>query len=113
MTSALLVITAILPLVPSYLSGYLPDLFEIFTELATIRQTKRLGRVGRREGGKERGRGREGGKERGGKERGGGKESIWGCLGIVGTREHGSDIGGGGFYVSHRWAGNPHLTWSF
>lgn len=32
-----------LPLVPSYISHHLSDLFEIFTQLATIRSTSRLG----------------------------------------------------------------------
>ncbi len=44
LTSALLVVTVTLPLVPSYLASYLPDLFDIFIELATIRQTERLGK---------------------------------------------------------------------
>ena len=43
LTNALLVVTAILPLVPSYLSRHLPDLFDIFMQLATIRRTNRLG----------------------------------------------------------------------
>lgn len=53
LTSALLVVTAILPLVPSYLASFLPDLFDIFIDLATIRQTKRLGKEGIVEGGRE------------------------------------------------------------
>ena len=41
--SALLVVCATLPLVPSYISHHLSDLFEIFTQLATIRSSSRLG----------------------------------------------------------------------
>ena len=43
LVSGVLVVVAVLPLVPSHLPRHLPDLFEIFTELAIIRQTNRLG----------------------------------------------------------------------
>lgn len=43
LTSALLVVTAFLPRVPSYISQHLPDLFDLFVTLATIRETTRLG----------------------------------------------------------------------
>ena len=41
--SALLVVTAILPLIPSYVGSHLQDLLGIFCTLATIKDTKRLG----------------------------------------------------------------------
>ena len=44
LSNALFVVSAILPMVPSYVGGHLHDIFTIFCELATIRTTNRLGK---------------------------------------------------------------------
>jgi hypothetical protein len=44
LSNALFVVSAILPMVPSYIGGHLHDIFTIFCELATIRTTNRLGK---------------------------------------------------------------------
>ena len=46
LSNALFVVSAILPMVPSYVGGHLHDIFTIFCELATIRTTNRLGKPG-------------------------------------------------------------------
>ena len=46
LSNALFVVSAILPMVPSYIGGHLHDIFTIFCELATIRTTNRLGKTG-------------------------------------------------------------------
>jgi hypothetical protein len=42
LTSGVLVLAAILPLSPSHLSLHLPDIFQIFADLATVRSNNRL-----------------------------------------------------------------------
>lgn len=45
LTMGVFVVVAILPLVPTYIDSYLQRLFYIFCDLATIRATKRLGKL--------------------------------------------------------------------
>ena len=44
LSNALFVVSAILPMVPSYIGSHLQDIFGIFCDLATIRSTNRLGK---------------------------------------------------------------------